>query len=122
MLEYYENDENYISTEGCITGLRYYESDDRLDVDLNLKSDFSKFPGNTYDYGGRSSFMIINYSQLSFRFYIGDTIKITSAPSIFYDGQDCPIVQLEKDGVEYLSFEEGKAAYLDWIKTTFAGI
>lgn len=47
---------------------------------------------------------------------VDDVVIITSAPMIFYNGQIPPIVYLEKDGETLISYEEGKAAYLDWIE------
>ena len=37
----------------------------------------------------------------------------------FYNGHYLPIVHIEKDEKEYLSFEVGKQNYLKWIEETF---
>lgn len=48
--------------------------------------------------------------------FVGDSIDFVSAPRIFYDGQNMPIVALKKDEEVLLSFERGKADYIEWIK------
>ncbi len=112
MLDYYSNNSNYEKVTASIIS-KEAETDNTIIVDIKTQN---------------SSYVADYYGYYLFHFYFsteiyailneGDTVVITSAPMIFYNGQILPIIALERAGEILIAFEEGKAAYLDWIENS----
>lgn len=60
-------------------------------------------------------FSIYEHTEIYDLIFVSDSLDFVSAPRIFYDGQNMPIVALKKDDEILLSFEKGKADYIEWI-------
>ena len=109
MREYYQNDANYYSVSGVIKSLKkekgFIVFSEVVDSDelLYLNSAYRVFASN----------MSALLEELDLK--EGDVIEIITAKRNFWDSYKHPIVSIKKDGIEYLSFEEGKAALLDWV-------
>lgn len=117
MLDYYSNDSNYEELTGVITSKEY---DKRYGLAIDITSNSQTF--TLYREVGCEIvkvnwvFALYSHRYLYDDLSVGDTIVFTSASMVFYNGQLLPIVALEKDGQVLIPFEEGKAAYIDWIK------
>ena len=109
MREYYQNDANYYSISGIIKRLdrekRSIVFSEVVDSDelLYLNLGYRVFAPN------------IDALWEGLDLNEGDVIEIITAKSRFWDGYAPPIVSIVFDGVEYLSFEDGKAALLEWV-------
>ena len=118
MLEYYTLDSNYVQVTGIIKSVEYHKEIDELYIKIEVSTDNHPFPYLGDD--GCGEFTLVNWSLFEFDLEIGDAVVFTSAPYYFYNGHIWPIVAVEKEGCEYLSYEKGKDNYLNWIKETFA--
>lgn len=108
MIKYYSDDSNYINLNGVIISMYYSE------WEIDITTENSNFTGEGY-----VKFHVMNGWHLVDEMEIGDEISFVTAPMDFYNGHIIPIVALEKDGQTYLSFEDGKEDYLQWIENTF---
>lgn len=117
MLDYYVQDENYSELIGEIRGFKYNEKYDCLFIEVELLTENEDFRYNAIT--GYYEFELINWSTYKFDLEINDKITFTSAPMQFYEGQDLPIVRIERESVEYLSFTKGKEDYIRYITETF---
>ena len=116
MFDYYSQNENYSELVGKIRGLQYYEKNDTLIIEVEVESS-SKNDECLYKTPiGYVEFKLVYWSTYGFNLEINDTITFTSAPMNFYYLYTLPIVRIEKDGIEYLSFNEGKDIWLRWIE------
>ena len=116
MLSYYEQDANYEVMNGKIKSLRYIEKQDKLLLQIEVLSD------NQVSYNQSKSycdFVLVNWSYYEIELKVDDEITFTSAPMYFYNGYVLPIIHIELNQVQLLSFAEGKENYIDWIKKTF---
>lgn len=111
MLNYYSDDSNYETITCIIVSKRLSNYPNSIVVDIQAEN--SSF---TPDYYGYNLFHFYFDTEIYDLLNVDDVVIITSAPMIFYNGQIPPIVYLEKDGETLISYEEGKAAYLDWIE------
>ena len=113
-LSYYKDDANYYSASGIITevheigedGCRIHMADISCDQDIKI-----------YD----SHCFAINYIGANelwevWQPQVGMTISFISAPEIFYDGYQYPIVSVSFEDNEVLSFEVGKTKLLEYIQ------
>ena len=117
MLDFYNQNSNYVQLTGVVMKMECLEELDQLRIGVKILTEnhsFSSVVENEY-----VDFVIVNWSVNSFELKINDTIDFTSAPFYFYNGHIYPIVEIKKDGQEYLSFHEGKDNYLKWINDTF---
>ena len=106
MIDYYTNDSNYNMYDGKI-----------IDVDkelccVKIVCENDDLPNQTYYtiYGNRSI-----YDRLQ----SNDEVIFYSSPMYFYNGQNLPIVYLEKQSEVLLEFEDGKNNLLEDIRITF---
>ena len=111
MLEYYSDDSNYVILTGSIVEITY---DCVLEIEI-LTEDHN-FP----TYGSSSmSFQLYTSKASDYGLDIGDIITFTSAPWIFYNGHNLPIVSLSRGEEQFFTFETGKKEYLEWIREEF---
>ncbi|MCI9406798.1 MAG: hypothetical protein HFK06_00360 [Clostridia bacterium] len=111
MLEYYSDDSNYVILTGSIVEITY---DCVLEIEI-LTEDHN-FP----TYGSSSmSFQLYTSKASDYGLDIGDIITFTSAPWIFYNGHNLPIVSLSRGEEQFFTFETGKKEYLKWIEEEF---
>lgn len=111
MIKYYSNDENYVKLEGILVEITEHKN---LRIQITTEEhEFAMYEGETV------YFTVHNNEYLLQSLFVGDELVFISAPMIFYNGQEEPIIALEKGGKTYLSFEDGKASYLKWIEETF---
>lgn len=111
MIKYYSNDENYVKLEGILV-----EITERKELKIQITTgahEYERYVGETL------YFTVYSNEYLLKSLFVGDELVFVSAPMIFYNGQEEPIIALEKGGKTYLSFEDGKASYLKWIEETF---
>jgi len=122
MVEYYSNDEHYAELSGTVASIHedpYLEELKLYISGLQVLTEIHDFP--VYKTTDQEIFTIVNYKDLSFNINVGDEIVFTSAPGSFYNGHNKPIVELKRGGDVLLTFEDGKAAYLDWIVNVLTG-
>lgn len=109
MREYYSNDENYVELEGEVveitTALIY--------ISIPLESDFNVYKEE------KIPFVLYSNEEILEILCVGDMVKFVSASRYFYDGHRLPIVSLEINGIEYLTFEDGKAGLLEWVEAFY---
>ena len=108
MNEKYSNDQNYVVLTGTIVEVVLEGSV------LVIKSEDLKLYHENYD---TDRFMI--YGGPIEDLNVGDEIVFTTVVFYFYNGHILPIVELKKDGVVLLSFEEGKQNLLGWVNEDF---
>ena len=113
MTEYYSEDENYEVLTGEITETEFDDKNGTLYIYIELE--------DTYHYNGffkviSSNEQIMKNNNFYEEINVGDTITITTAPRIFYDGYDCPILSLSFNNKVYLEFDQGKANLLESFK------
>lgn len=116
MLSYYEQDANYEVMNGKIKSLYYIEEQDELFLQIDVLSD------NQVSYNQSKSycdFVLVNWSYYEIELKVDDEIMFTSASTYFYNGHVLPIIHIELNQVQLLSFAEGKENYIDWIKKKF---
>lgn len=111
MLTYYSDDMNYKTMEGIIKSI------DGKELTLSILTENHDFSVNTA--GDLQDVILIENGSQHYDLKVGDTIVFTSAPMYFYNGHKIPIVSLQKGDTIYLTFEEGKRLYLEWIQKTF---
>ena len=116
MVEYYANDEHYAEWSG--TGASIEAPYIRVN-NIQVLTEIHDFP--IYKTTDQEIFTIVNYKDISFNINVGDEIVFTSAPGSFYNGHNKPIVELKRGEDVLLTFEDGKAAYLDWIVNVLTG-
>lgn len=59
------------------------------------------------------------YSDNFVQLQAEDEIEFVTVPFHFYNGHKLPIVELKKDGITLLAYEEGKKNLIDWVNTNF---
>ncbi len=111
MLEYYSVDSNYVTLTGKIVDITY-----DCVLEIEILTEEHNFP----TYGSSSmSFQLYTSKASDYGLDIGDIITFTSAPEIFYDGHNLPIVSLSRGEEQFFTFETGKKEYLEWIREEF---
>ncbi len=117
MVDYYSDDNNYVELTGNV--IERVKSGEEYTNVLTIKVTSSG--DDFYMYGSDTGDFCLYFNQeLLDGIFEGDTIIFKSAPRIFYDGQKYPIVSLNKEGKELLTFQEGKDSYIEWIKREFS--
>ena len=116
MVEYYSNDEHYAELSGTVASI---EAPYIRVNNIQVLTEIHDFP--VYKTTDQEKFTIVCYKDLSFNINVGDEIVFTSAPGSFYNGHNKPIVELKRGEDVLLTFEDGKAAYLDWIVNVLTG-
>ncbi len=117
MINYYNDDSNYVALSGVIINIRYLEKSQDTILRIKILTEENAFPCDTET--SETDFIVIDWSEKICNLNVNDTIDFVSAPSYFYEGHKLPIISIEKDGETLLSFGEGKEIYLNWINTTF---
>ena len=110
MIDYYSNDENYVTVSGEILSI----DEDRKCVTISVQAENDKA---CWESEG-DEFMCYDFSLLEL-IEVGDYVTFTTSAMIFYSGQIYPIVAFEKGGIEYLSFKDGKTSLIEWVEATF---
>lgn len=116
MVEYFSNDEHYAELSGTVASI---EAPYIRVNNIQVLTEIHDFP--IYKTTDQEIFAIVNYKDLSFNINVGDEIVFTSAHMHFYNGHRLPIVELKRGEDVLLTFEDGKAAYLDWIVNVLTG-
>ena len=125
MLKYYVDNDNYGEVIGEVIekNVAYatdsFQSSCLLTIEVSFGAEFYKKDGLEIELPINDYFEIFGHEELYVMVDVGDVIKFVSAPRIFYDGHNKPIVSLSKDGQTMLSFEKGKADYIEWIIRTW---
>lgn len=125
MLKYYVDNDNYGEVIGEVVEKNVtpatdsYQSTCLLTLEVTFGVEFYKKDGIEVELPINDYFEIFGHEGLYDMVDVGDVIKLISAPRIFYDGHNKPIVALSKDGQTVLSFEKGKADYIEWIIRTW---
>ena len=122
MVEYFSNDEYYAELSGTVASIRESPYSEELVLYINnlqVLTEIHDFPDyeDTYE----EKFCLVYYKEISFDINVGDEIVFTSAHMHFYNGHCLPIVELKRGEDVLLTFEDGKAAYLDWIVNVLTG-
>ena len=107
MLEKYLNNENYVVLTGEVV-----ESYDNTVV---IRSEQL---GRLLSYEDEICEYYI-YSAQTLELVEGTIIVFATVPFHFYNGHKLPIVELKIEENTLLSFEEGKANLIEWVKTVF---
>ena len=125
ILKYYVDDANYGEVIGKIIEKDFtlaeddYTSTCLLTIEVTSGVDFYKKDGQDVELPINDYFEICGHNELYDMIDVGDVIEAVSAPGIFYDGHNKPIVALNKNGLTLLSFEKGKADYIEWLIRTW---
>lgn len=117
MLKYYQDDSHYVTISGIIKKIDYNQETDQLKLGIEIITKEHSF-SNDVEFG-YAGFVIVNYSLFDFELAVGDNVDFTSANARLYNGHRYPILSVKKEENLYLSFQEGKENYLNWIQTTF---
>jgi hypothetical protein len=117
MINYYSQDSNYSDLTGVIRSIKPVKGTDELFLEIDLLSENPDFSCNLET--GYYEFVLVNRSAKDYDLKVNDTIVFTSAPMYFYNGHILPIIRIERNDSELLSFDAGKESYLNWIKSTF---
>ena len=107
MISKYSDDQNYVELSGTVV-----ECDEDWLV-IRCDELIKYIPYQT----GDCPYEIYSTEPISLD--VGDEIRFVTVPFHFYNGHDLPIVELTKDGVTLLEFEEGKENLLNWVQETF---
>ena len=86
-------------------------------LEIDILTPNHVFPINT---NGYQRFIAINADSYIVDLSEGDEISFTSAPMHFYNGHYLPIISIKKGDTVYMTFEEGKKLYLEFINTVFS--
>ena len=114
MATFFNDDANYDVLTGKILGFRYIESIDSMLVEISVSSEAERY--SLYEETNSCEFEIRFWTTKEYDLEEGDEITFMSSSMYFYDGYVYPIVQIKENDIEYLSFEEGKAALIYWVK------
>lgn len=112
MIEYYAEKSNYVSITGTVSYVKLSEDSSALylafdDMSRQLSDNCFKVIGN--------NLIILQDSLGEVKIQLGDKLEFITAPRYFGDGYVMPIVSIQKDGVELLSFEDGVNNLLAWL-------
>ena len=113
-LEYYGDENNYITATGCVTFTNYSDDDFHMLVIActDLKPTFDdncfKITGKNYD--------IILKNGIKDILRFGDEVTFMVAPKYFGDGYIYPVVALWINNECLLPYEEGYQNLLEWIR------
>ena len=107
MIAKYSDDQNYVILTGEVTEF------DKNNVIIKCEElrNYLSFQKELCDYYIYSK----NFVQLQAE----DEIEFVTVPFHFYNGHKLPIVELKKDGITLLAYEEGKKNLIDWVNTNF---
>ena len=107
MIAKYSDDQNYVILTGEVTEF------DKNNVIIKCEElrNYLSFQKELCDYYIYSD----NFVQLQAE----DEIEFVTVPFHFYNGHKLPIVELKKDGITLLAYEEGKKNLIDWVNTNF---
>lgn len=107
MIVKYSDDQNYVILTGEVTEF------DKNNVIIKCEElrNYLSFQKELCDYYIYSK----NFVQLQAE----DEIEFVTVPFHFYNGHKLPIVELKKDGITLLAYEEGKKNLIDWVNTKF---
>lgn len=109
MMDYYSNEENYITVSGTLTHI--YSTDDTLCLGFSdvffYSADFN-FVGDNLN--------IVKQKGIDEKLEKGKTIEFVTAPGTWGDGYIYPIVEITIDGETLLEFEEGFPNFLEYFK------
>lgn len=107
MIAKYSDDQNYVILTGEVTEF------DKNNVIIKCEKlrNYLSFQKELCDYYIYSK----NFVQLQAE----DEIEFVTVPFHFYNSHKLPIVELKKDGITLLAYEEGKKNLIDWVNTNF---
>lgn len=107
MIAKYSDDQNYVTLTGEVTEF------DKNNVIIKCEElrNYISYQRELCDYYIYSD----NFVQLQAK----DEIEFVTVPFHFYNGHKLPIVELKKDGITLLAYEEGKKNLIDWVNTNF---
>lgn len=107
MIAKYSDDQNYV-----ILTVEFTEFDkNNVIIKCEELRNYLSFQKELCDYYIYSD----NFVQLQAE----DEIEFVTVPFHFYNGHKLPIVELKKDGITLLAYEEGKKNLIDWVNTNF---
>ena len=107
MIVKYSDDQNYV-----ILTVEFTEFDkNNVIIKCEELRNYLSFQKELCDYYIYSD----NFVQLQAE----DEIEFVTVPFHFYNGHKLPIVELKKDGITLLAYEEGKKNLIDWVNTNF---
>ena len=107
MIAKYSDDQNYVILTGEVT--KFYKNN--VIIKCEELRNYLSFQKELCDYYIYSK----NFVQLQAE----DEIEFVTVPFHFYNGHKLPIVELKKDGITLLAYEEGKKNLIDWVNTNF---
>ena len=112
MIEYYAEKNNYVTITGTVSYVKLSEDSSALylafdDMSRQLSDNCFKVIGD--------NLIILQDSLGDETIQPGDQLEFITAPRYFGDGYVMPIVSIQKDGTELLSFEDGFNNLLAWL-------
>ncbi len=112
-IEYYSDDNNYVTVTGTVSYLQYSDDGERLYLSFDDLS--VVFQESTFVIKGEN-LRLLQKNGIDEIIKLGTQVTFISATQIFWDGYDMPIVGLSVNGESLLEFEDGKANLLALLK------
>lgn len=107
MTEKYSDDQNYVTFTGEVIE---YE-DCYVVIKCEELKNYLHYEDDFCDY-------LIFWDQI-IELSVGDQIEFVTVPFHFYNGHLLPIVEIKKNEITLLSFEDGKDNLINWVNMTF---
>ncbi len=107
MTEKYSDNQNYVTFTGEV--IEYEDSFvvikcEELKNHLHYEDEFCDY---------------LIFSDQTIELSVGDQIEFVTVPFHFYNGHLLPIVEIKKNEITLLSFEDGKDNLINWVNMTF---
>ena len=114
MLDYYFQEDNYITVSGTLTHIKY--SDDSTILYLGFSNITEGFVSSAdFEFVGEN-LNIVRQNGIDEKLEKGKIIEFVTAPGCWGDGYIYPIVEITIDGETLLEFEEGFPNFLEYFK------
>ncbi len=110
-ISYYSVKENYVEVEGSVYFLEYSENG----IYIGFQDMTYEFDDDCFKLVGKNMTAVVQ-AGVEKKLKLGDKVKFSTAPKYFGDGYVMPIVSLEIEGEELLSFEDGYVNLLEWYR------
>jgi hypothetical protein len=112
-IEYYSDDNNYVTVTGTVSYLKYSDDGERLF--LSFDDLCVAFQESTFVIEGEN-LRLLQQNGIDEKMKLGTQVTFISATRVFWDGYNMPIVGLSVNGESLLEFEKGKVNLLALLK------
>ncbi len=112
-LEYYSQNENYVTAKGTVEYIRY--NDDGTELYMEFSDLIPEFDDTCFKFSG-DNVSVVRENGIDDKIKLGDRIEFVTAPRYFGDGYVMPIVSVTVNGETLLESDEGISNLLEWLK------